>query len=67
MNFFPQYSQRVIIDRISFLASFASGVYCSPTSDCYSFLALYDKMARDYNEGNLWQQVLIKALCRVGV
>ena len=66
MNFFPRYSQRSILDRISFLAQYASGVYCDQNADSFMFLGLSEKLIDDYNKDKLWQEVMIKALCRVG-
>lgn len=65
LSFFPHYSLSNINDRILLLSEYASGVYTSMNSDAYTFLSISTKLNKEFKDGNLWQQWLIKALCRV--
>ena len=65
LNFFPQYSQTSLDERVELLACYASGAYTSQDSDAYTFLKLSSSLIEKHNKGELWQQMLIKALCRV--
>jgi hypothetical protein len=65
MNFFPLYSPKEIINKIAFLAEYGSGVFCSETSDAQMFLGVSDKLMNNYNKEELWQEILIKAICKV--
>ena len=65
MNFFPRHSLKSIEERITILALYGSGVYTSQDSDSRTFLAISDKIIKDYNEEKLWQQQLLMALCKV--
>lgn len=65
LNFFPLYSLSNINERIKILAYYASGVYTSQNSDSYTFLDISNTIIKEHNEGKLWQQYLIKALCKV--
>ena len=65
LSFFPHYSLANINERIKVLACYASGVYTSQNSDSYTFLDVSNGIIKDYNNGKLWQQWLIKALTKV--
>lgn len=65
MNFFPRYTDKAIIDRISLLAQYASGAYTSQDSDFLTFIMLSDDIYDKFENRNLWQLKLIEALCTV--
>jgi len=65
MNFFPRYTDKSIIDRISLLSQYASGVYTSQDSDFLTFITLSDDIYEKFEKKQLWQLKLIEALCLV--
>lgn len=40
-------------------------MFCSETSDAQMFLGVSDKLMNNYNKEELWQEILIKAICKV--